>query len=68
MKRLKRGAFLAKPGETDARNTKVRISILVDLDVLNFFKGRASQPDAQPFETQINQVLRAEMEGSEQLS
>jgi hypothetical protein len=29
-------AFLAKAGETAARNTKVRISILVDLDVLEW--------------------------------
>jgi uncharacterized protein (DUF4415 family) len=65
MKRLQRGAFLAKAGETEARNTKVRISILVDLDVLNFFKARASKTGAQSYQTQINQALRAQMEGRE---
>ena len=64
-KRLPRGSFLANAGETDARNTKVRISILVDLDVLNFFKERASKAGALAYQTQINQVLRAEMEGKE---
>ncbi len=64
-RRLPRGSFLAKAGETEPRNTKVRISILVDLDVLNFFKGRASQAGALAYQTQINQVLRAEMEGKE---
>jgi uncharacterized protein (DUF4415 family) len=64
-KRLQRGAFLAKAGETEARNTKVRISILVDLDVLNFFKERASKAGAPPYQTQINRVLRAQMEAKE---
>ncbi len=64
-KRLPRGAFLAKAGETEARNTKVRISILIDLDVLNFFKERASKTGAPAYQTQINQVLRSQMEGKE---
>ena len=64
-KRLRRGSFLAKTGETQPRNTKVRISILVDLDVLNFFKDRASKAGALAYQTQINQVLRAHIEGKE---
>jgi len=62
-KRLPRGSFLAKSGETEPRNTKVRISILLDLDVLNFFKDKASKAGALAYQTQINQVLRAHMEG-----
>lgn len=64
-KRMDRGAFLAKSGETQPRNTKVRISILLDLDVLNFFKDSASKAGALAYQTQINQVLRAHMEGKE---
>ncbi len=64
-KRLPRGAFMANSGETEARNTKVRISILIDLDVLNFFKEKASKAGAPAYQTQINQVLRAQMEGKE---
>ena len=64
-KRLARGAFLAKSGETEPRNTKVRISILVDLDVLNFFKERASKAGALAYQTQMNRILRAHMEGRE---
>ncbi|HJP92169.1 MAG TPA: BrnA antitoxin family protein [Pyrinomonadaceae bacterium] len=64
-KRLPRGAFLARSGEIEARNTKVRISILLDLDVLNFFKERASKAGALAYQTQINQILRAHMEGKE---
>lgn len=62
-KRLPRGSFLAKAGETEPRNTKVRISILLDLDVLNFFKERASKAGALAYQTQINQILRAHVEG-----
>ena len=62
-KRLPRGSFLAKTGETEPRNTKVRISILLDLDVLNFFKERAAKAGALAYQTQINQILRAHMEG-----
>ena len=65
LKRLPRGSFLTKARETEARNTKVRISILIDLDVLNFFKERAAQPGALAYQTQMNQVLRAQMEGRE---
>lgn len=64
-KRLARGSFLAKSGETEPRNTKVRISILLDLDVLNFFKDKASKAGALAYQTQINQILRAYIEGKE---
>jgi uncharacterized protein (DUF4415 family) len=64
-KRLPRGSFLAGAGETEPRNTKVRISILLDLDVLNFFKERASKAGALAYQTQINQVLRTHIEGKE---
>ena len=64
-KRLPRGTFLARKGETAPRNAKVRISILLDLDVLNFFKEGASKSGALAYQTQINQILRAHMEGQE---
>jgi len=67
LRRLPRGSFLAKRGATQASNTKVRISILVDLDVLNFFKERATQPGALPYQTQMNIVLRREMEDNEEV-
>ncbi|HKU74636.1 MAG TPA: BrnA antitoxin family protein [Pyrinomonadaceae bacterium] len=59
------GSFLAKTSETNPRNTKVRISILIDLDVLNYFKDRASKAGALAYQTQINQVLRVHAEGEE---
>ena len=36
-------------------NTKVQITMKVDLDVLNHFKARASAPHAAPYQTQIGE-------------
>ncbi len=45
-------------------NTKVQITMKIDLDVLNYFKERASEPNTAPYQTQINNELRATMENS----
>lgn len=42
---------------------KERISILLDQDVVKFFKKRAARSGAPPYQTQINAELRAVMEG-----
>jgi uncharacterized protein (DUF4415 family) len=62
---FKRGNFPARHGLNDATasaRVKVRISINLDLDILNYFKQRAAQPNAAPYQTQINNVLREVME------
>jgi uncharacterized protein (DUF4415 family) len=61
-RRLPRGSFLAETSDTTPKNTKVRISILIDLDVLNFFKEKASKTGALAYQTQINRVLRGHIE------
>src|SRR5437763_1389772 len=48
----------ARPGETDLRNVKVAIHIKLDADIIEFFKDRASEPNAAPYQTQINNALR----------
>ena len=66
--KFKRGGFLARHGltpEQAAKQAKVRISIHLDLDVLNYFKARAAQPNAAPYQTQINNSLREVMERSQ---
>jgi uncharacterized protein (DUF4415 family) len=40
---------------------KVRISILLDQDILDHFKKRATAPNTLPYQTQINNELRAVM-------
>ncbi len=47
------------------RNTKVKISMYVDLDILSEFKQRAEGPNAAPYQTHINNALRAFLAGSE---
>lgn len=57
--KAKRGVFRKLPPlEERARHTKVRITIMLDLDVLDFFKKRAAERGAPPYQTQINQALR----------
>ena len=62
---FRRGGFLTrhshKPGQATTP-VKVRISINLDLDILNYFKHRAAHPNAAPYQTQINNTLRETME------
>lgn len=41
---------------------KVRVNIYLDDDVVAYFKARAAQPHAAPYQTQINQTLREAMQ------
>ena len=51
-----------RPGATtDDSKSKVKISLYLDLDILNYFKKRAEKPNAAPYQTQINAELRAHM-------
>lgn len=57
MKVKRRGvlpAFRAKTGD----HAKGRITILLDKDVIKYFKSKAKDPGAFPYQTQINQALR----------
>ena len=51
-------------GEHSTAHAKVQITMKLDLDVLNHFKERASEPNAAPYQTQINCELRAIMENN----
>jgi uncharacterized protein (DUF4415 family) len=52
----------AKPQDLEPRNTKLLMSIRLDLDIVAYFKRRAKKPFAAPYQTQINDVLRQFME------
>ncbi|HQU94126.1 MAG TPA: BrnA antitoxin family protein [Pyrinomonadaceae bacterium] len=43
-------------------DSKARINIYIDLDVLDHFRKRAEKQNAAPYQTQINSELRAIME------
>ena len=63
--RAKRAKFRGLPPMAErARHTKVRITIMLDQDLLRFFKARAAEPGAEPYQTQINRALREHVFGS----
>ncbi|MEP7340060.1 MAG: BrnA antitoxin family protein [Acidobacteriota bacterium] len=57
-----RGLFKKMHPDYSPQTSKVRISIYIDADVLAYFRKRAAQPNAAPYQTQINNELRAVME------
>ena len=57
--KARRSRFVVKP-----REAKVKISLYIDGDVLEYFKKRAAQPHAAPYQTQINNELRRIMENN----
>ena len=44
------------------KNSKMRINIFLDSDIIHHFRERAAKPNAAPYQTQINAELRAVME------
>lgn len=57
-----RGLFKKMHPGYEPKRAKARISIYLDADVLAYFRARASQSNAAPYQTQINNELRAIME------
>lgn len=47
----------------DKKIRKVRINIMLDDDIIEYFKQRATLPNAAPYQTQINQTLRDAISG-----
>ncbi len=54
--------FRRRTRKINPRETKIKMMMFVDGDVLQHFKKRAEAPNAAPYQTQINQELRAAME------
>jgi uncharacterized protein (DUF4415 family) len=44
--------------ELKASTAKIRITISLDKDIIDYFKEEAKHPGAFPYQTQINQALR----------
>ncbi|MCX6048299.1 MAG: BrnA antitoxin family protein [Chloroflexi bacterium] len=67
---FRRGGFLQRHGREESIGqslpSKVRISINIDSDILDYFKARAAQPNAAAYQTQINNALRTMMEQEQQ--
>ena len=62
--KARRGAARQLPPAAVAKkHSKVRITTMVDADVLESFKTEASKAGSLPYQTRINQVLRAHVDG-----
>jgi uncharacterized protein (DUF4415 family) len=57
LKRIPRRHRLEK-GEAKKSPCKVRVTMYLDSDVLEHFKKKAAEPNAAPYQTQINNELR----------
>ena len=69
---FRRGGFLQRHGQATLMAqplpAKIRISINIDADILDYFKARAAQPNAAVYQTQINSALRTVMEQEQEQS
>ena len=59
---FKRGGFQKRHPNFKSKEAKTRINICVDSDILQHFRHRAENPNSAPYQTQINNELRAIME------
>ena len=59
---FKRGGFKARHPNFKAKEAKKRINICLDAEIIEHFRTRAENPNSAPYQTQINNELRAIME------
>lgn len=54
--------FRRRTRKINPREAKIKMTMFIDYDVLQHFKKRAESPNSAPYQTQINQELRAAMQ------
>lgn len=61
---MKPGTYKVRrsPWAEKLKGSKLKVSIYLDGDVVTYFRNRAQQPNAAPYQTQINDELRKIME------
>jgi len=59
---FRRGGFQKRHPNYSRKESKARINIYIDLDVIDHFRKRAETPNSAPYQTQINAELRATMQ------
>ena len=64
--KVKRRGLLPELQGEKGKPAKVRITISLDLDIVEYFKRSADEAGSLPYQTQINQVLRKAIEKSRQ--
>lgn len=65
---LKPGTYKVRrsPWAEKLKGKKLKVSIYLDADILEYFRQRAAPPHAAPYQTQINNELRKIMETNAQ--
>ncbi len=58
LKVKRRGVLSGLKGQS-ADSAKIKITISLDKDVVDYFKSEADKPGTFPYQTQINQALRS---------
>lgn len=58
LKVKRRGVLPGLKGQS-ADSAKIKITISLDKEVVDYFKSEADKPGAFPYQTQINQALRS---------
>ena len=66
--KVKRHGLLPEVAASSLEHAKIRITISLDKDVIDYFKDEAKQPGALPYQTQINQALRSLLPTSDEHS
>lgn len=66
--KIKRRGMLPELADSTLEHAKIRITIALDKDVVEFFKEQANETGALPYQTQINQALRAMLPNSSENS
>lgn len=56
--KVKRRGLLADLPPQDETPAQVQVNLLLDKEVVDFFQKAAAQPNALPYQVQINQLLR----------
>lgn len=64
--KVKRRGKLAGLENESADSAKVKITISLDQEVIDYFKSEAKKPGELPYQTQINQALRKLIEKHKQ--
>ena len=64
--KAKRRGLLPELQDENSKPAKVRITISLDQDIVEYFKQSAGGVGSLPYQTQINQVLRKAIEKSRQ--
>jgi uncharacterized protein (DUF4415 family) len=56
--KVKRRGLIPGIETKEGSSNKIRITISLDQDIVDYFKSEAKHPGAFPYQTQINQALR----------